>query len=465
MSLLTARLVAVFLVALPLTALSETGLSETEAQAEHLSLADAVGRALEANHTVGRSRADAAAADADVRLALAERRPRFTLEGQGVWNQPDVVIPFGEDLTVRLLPEADGQANLRLTQPLYTGGRLKLAHSQARVASQRARDDLQATEDEVLLRVVTSYLGVARGDALMAVEEQSLALAEKRLYQSESFYEAGEVTRVDVLRARAAITGAERRIAGARQLRETSLGQLRVDLAATEGENWRVEWPETLLPPGLEPMAAEAQLLDRAVASRPEVAAARRGLELAEMEVEAQRSERRPSLLAEGTFTQQRGNFPAERFGAVALGFSVPLYQGGRIAARTTKAELRVEQARLGLAEVELNVREAVRRLLMDLHTAETNLVLSQELLAAVEAEYAGVSALYEALEVTSLDLASAELALAEARRSVVNSKLDRDLAEVRVFFATGDLRNALGLTVSPGSVSPIPSEKPRDTP
>jgi outer membrane protein len=243
---------------------------------------------------------------------------------------------------------------------------------------------------------------------------------------------------VDVLRAQAAIQGAERRLNGARQVREQALSSLRTDMALEDGD-FRVEWPEIPLPP----LDDEDRLVARALDVRPEVDAAQQAVELARLEVERRKGERRPTVQAEGTLTQQRGNFPTERFGSIGVGFSLPLYQGGQAIARRTVAELRLEQARLGLREVELNVREAVRLLLVDLRTANTTLSLSSEILLTTEAEYEQIYDLYEALESTSLDVATAELSLVDARRALASATLARDLAEVRVFFATGELRSA----------------------
>lgn len=406
--------------------------------AEVITLREAIDRALAENLGIQRSRSDVAVADTTVRLALAERLPRFQVSAQGTWNRPEVLFPFGEDVVVSLLPEFDWDTQASLRQPLYVGGQLEKAQLQAKVGAERSRESLRGDEDELLLRLVTSYLTVARGDALMEVEKQSVELAQQRLSRAEAFYEAGEVTRVDVLRARAAIKGAERRLAAARSLRETAVGGLRVVLAA-DGEI-EVERPEDVLPPP----PGEAALVAHALDTRPALAEAQLALELARLEVEKVKGGRRPSLLAEAALVQQKSNFPAERFVSVNVGVAVPIYQGGSVAARQAIAEEREQQARLGLLELRLAVREEVRSALVELDTAETTLGLASEQLAAVEAEHEQVSDLYEALEATSLDVAASELSLAEARRAVVNSALDRDLAKVRLYYTTGDLKSAL---------------------
>lgn len=402
-----------------------------------LTFRDAVDRALAANHGVERARSEVAVADAGVRRAVSFVKPRLTLEGRATRNEPEVAFRF-QDATATLLPRDDWDARLRLRQPIYAGGQEWRAYRQSRIAAAGSRDALRDAEEDLLLRLAADYLDVARGDALIAVETRSVELATRRLGRAESFFEAGEVARVDVLRARAAIKAAERRLAGARRLREAAAGRLRLDLAldgAVAVARPARPWP---------PPPPEAELVASALAGRPEVARAEKELEVARLEVARQRGARRPEVDAEAQWVRQRSNFPTDDYGSLSILVNVPLYRGGRTAAEVAIARERERQARLALDELRLAVTEAVRQALLDLATAETQLALAREQLAAVEGEHEQIAALYEALEATSLDVEVAELSLAEARRAVVDAALDRDLAEAGVWHAAGALKSAL---------------------
>jgi outer membrane protein TolC len=89
-------------------------------------------------------------------------------------------------------------------------------------------------------------------------------------------------------------------------------------------------------------------------------------------------------------------------------------------------------------------VREAVELALVDLESFQMNLALAREQLVSAQAEYDQMFELYRAQEATTLDLASAETALAEARRAVVTGTLDLDLARLAVWHAAGSLEDAL---------------------
>jgi outer membrane protein len=124
----------------------------------------------------------------------------------------------------------------------------------------------------------------------------------------------------------------------------------------------------------------------------------------------------------------------------------VPLFQAGEVFARVAGAKSREKQAELALEEAKLIAREDVRRALADLQSAHIGLQLANEQLEAAQAEYDQAFELYRAQEATSLDLASSEASLADARRAVAEETLNRDLAELRVWHAAGAIKESVGV-------------------
>jgi outer membrane protein TolC len=104
------------------------------------------------------------------------------------------------------------------------------------------------------------------------------------------------------------------------------------------------------------------------------------------------------------------------------------------------------KQAEIALDEAKIGAREDVRRALADLRSAETGLQLASEQLQAAQAEYDQAFDLYRAQEATSLDVAASETSLADARRAVAEETLNRDLSELRVWYAAGDIKTALAV-------------------
>ncbi|HET9227440.1 MAG TPA: TolC family protein, partial [Thermoanaerobaculia bacterium] len=375
-----------FLLLLALVALPAWGQTPP---AQTLTLSDAVRRALDANLSLQRQRSEVNAADLQRRSILAAVLPKIGIQGSTTQNSDEVT--FGSDSDARtILPSTDWTYRLAFTQPIYAGFRERRALQQARLGVDSAQQGVMDVEDQVLTRTVAEYLVVLEGEALLAVEEKNLDLTRNRQKQVRDLYEAGEITRVEVLRAESDIKEAERRIAAARQVRDAAESRLRLVLSLDTADSIRVSDPGQLFP-NLPPVQA---LVTEAEHFRPEVALAETNLEIARLEVLKQKGAALPVVSAEGGWVNQRSSFPTDEYGYFRVNVNVPLYQGGEVAARTAQAQERFHQAQLLLQEVKLEVREQVRLALLDLETADANLRLAREQLAASEAEYEQASEL-----------------------------------------------------------------------
>lgn len=407
-----------------------------------LTLQEALRKALADNPTLGRSRIEVNALQSQADVAFSSILPRIGLQGSFTRNDQEVSFGEGEDART-ILAENDWNYRLTLSQPVFAGNRERKAIKQARLNVDIARQGVADTEEQLILNVAANYLAVVQAEELLQVEQRNLELARRRRDQAQIFFEAGETTRVDVLRADADTKEAERRIASARQARENAVGNLRLALA--------VDGPIEVAPPGdfLPALPGEAALVAEADSHRPEVLQAVANQEIARLEVGKQKGAYLPLVTANGAWINQRAAFPTDQYGQLSLNLSVPIYSSGELKGRIVIAEERRRQAELRVQEVRQAVREEVRQALVDLETARASLQLSKEQLTAAEAEYDQATELYRAQELTSLEVESAETGLADARRAVTNSELDRALAELRAWAAAGLLKK----TISPEGV------------
>jgi outer membrane protein len=408
-----------------------------------LTFEGALRRALDANTSVGQARAEVGAADAQRRIFFSYVLPRIGATGGLIRNSEEVAFG-GADFQRIILPLNDWNLRLTLQQPVFAGLREQRAYQQAKEGVRAAEQGVRGTEDRILLRTASDYIQVVAGDALVKVDEQTLALARDRRREASDFFEAGETTRVDVLRAESAVKAAERRVALARRERGAALGQLRIDLNL-DGD-FEVGEPSLSLPARPD----EALLLQQAEETRADVRQARSALRIAELEVSKQKGAYLPTVTADAGYVWQKTAFPTDRYGYAALRFVVPIWQSGEIGSRVTLARERERQASLSLEGQLRTVQEDVRRALLDFETATTSLTLSEEQLRAAEAEYEQVADLYRSQEATSLDIQSSESNLSDARRAVVVSRLARLLSELDVYFAAGDLKSAVLKEVQP---------------
>jgi outer membrane protein len=406
-----------------------------------LTFHDALRRALQLNPGVEQARAEIGVATAAKDQLLSAVLPRINLGGALTRNSIQQTFGGEGEDSVTILPRNDWNYSIILSQPIFAGRRELRAYSQAKLGIENAREGVRGTEDATLLGVASNYLAVVNADRRIEVEKGNIELAERRLAQAKAFYEAGEVTNVDVLRAETAMKAAQRLMAAAAQQREQATTRLREALALDGGVS--VAAPDQ----AVAPVPDEATLVQRAEASRPDVDVAENNVRIAKLEVQKQFGYWLPTVFFDGGFIHQKTAFPADRYSYGSIRFNVPIFQSGEVIARVRGAKELQKQAELALEAAKLTAREDVRRALADLKSAETGLVLAREQLEAAQAEYDQSFELYRAQEATSLDVAASEASLADARRAVAEETLNRELAELRVWYAAGSIKEAVGIS------------------
>ena len=405
---------------------------------------EALRRALAANLGLGRARAEVGGRRrAAKRGALSQVLPRVEATGGLIRN--DRRWPSAAPTSRRRsCPRNDW--NMRLTaQPADLRGPARAAGlpagegGRALGRARRARSPRTAS----CCAPPTDYLTVVGGDALRAGwREQTLALAQDRLKQARDFFEAGETTRVDVLRAESAVKTAERQ-RRPRPPRARGGGRPAADRPRPRrrlrGQRARARRCRRG-PTRRSSCSAREQTRGDVAQARSAPAHRRaRGLE-AEGRLPARRSPptpatsgRRPRSRPTATATPRCAS--ACRSGSRAR--SAPASRSPR--ERQRQARLAYEEARRARAggRAPRPARPGAR--------PRRRLALSQEQLAAAEAEYAQVSDLYRQ---PGGDLARHPVLGGQPRRRAPRrgrqpprAKL---LSELGVHFAAGDLKSAV---------------------
>lgn len=436
------RTIAVLSLLVSVSALAQDAPEPAPVQAtQTLTFQQAMQRAIEVNNSVERSRSRIAEAEANRRFLFSAVLPRVNVDGNLTRNSLQQSFGEGAD-AITILPRNNWDYRLTLQQPVYAGRRELRAYSQSKILVENARFGTAATEEGTLLQVASNYLALVNSEARLDIERRNIELASKRRVQAMAFYEAGEVTRVDVLRAETAVKAAQRVTASVEQGREAAESALREALDIP-GEIEVVN-PERSLPVAPD----EAALIARAE-NREDVRIAANNVRIASLEVAKQRGWAYPTVRFEAGFVQQRSPFPTPQYGYGTLNFHIPIFQSGEVGARVAGARQQELQAKLDLETARNAAREDVRTALAELRSAETSLGLAREQLTAAEAEYNQAFELYRAQEATSLDVSSSETSLADARRAVAEEALNRDIAALRVWYAAGAIREAVGVSTA----------------
>jgi outer membrane protein len=337
---------------LPLFAAALMLTTGTTASAD--TLREALEQAYATNPSLTGARSGQRAVDEGVAEAKSQGRP--TIIGQGSLSQTFTGVgTFGNGGRVL-------SGGVELGVPIFQGGRVRNAIGAAEARVMAGRADLRSTEAAVFAEVVAAYMDVIRDESIVRLNGGQVRVLDTNLQASRDRFEVGDVTRTDVAQS-------EARLALAR----SSLDSAQAQLTASRENYRRVvgELPEALEPPPTLPSlpGTAGQAVDIAIASNPQLVAAREAQEAARRDVGVARGERLPTLAAVtgadyvdylGTLDDLvgvpgggggGGGAPifsledSQTTSRVGLTARVPIYQGGGPGARIRAAQARQSQA------------------------------------------------------------------------------------------------------------------------
>ncbi len=357
-------------------------------------------------------------------LARSALLPQIGVSGNLRYNYQDI-HPLGSD------DYANGDLGVGLTQPLYRRDRL-IRLEQADWQIDLADADYLTQQQDLMLRVASAYFNV-----LSAEENRTFVQADKKaisrqLEQAKQRFEVGLIAITGVHEAQARFDQAVTDEILAQNELDNAWEDLRLIIGVTPAELANLKKDVALSPP-------QPALIDEwssmGLINSPVVKAASDATQIAQREIEVQRSGAFPTLDLVGRYstsqTDAEGGLDAD-VASVGLELNVPIYTGGAVSASTrqARADLVAAQERLDQArrKVDREVRNAYRGV--------------QASISAVRALEAAITSTKSALEATTAGFEVGTRTLVD----VLNSQRDyfraqRDYAKARYVYVVNMLR------------------------
>lgn len=400
-------------------------------------LRDALAQAYERNPTLSAARSGQRANDENVPIARADGLPSVSATGSYSESLDNsAATPLSPDRTLGL------QANLSV--PIYSGGivRNSILAAEARVESGQA--SLRGTEASIFSQVTGAYMDVLRDEAVVALNRNNVDVLGVNLQATRDRFDIGDLTRTDVAQSEARLAlaqsqlqAAEARLIGSRESYVRLVGTPPGDLAP----------PPPL--PGL-PAAVDAAV-DVALADNPDLEAAQIEADASGFDVRSARGTRLPrvALTSSAGYTDFPGSnsLAAIHTGTAGVSLSVPLFQGGRPAARVRQAQARESQAFERLIGTERSVIAQTRSAYASWRAASAVAESSLVAVSASRLSLEGVRAENSVGTRTILDILNAEQELLNAQVQLVTARRDAYVAGFTLLAAMGHAEAAdLGL-------------------
>lgn len=387
------------------------------------------------------------------RTAPTEGSPGLTQAGAVLTQQ----FPFGTRIFASASTEAlaDGtgyasshsllleQALLKNADPVVPRQPLRLAERAVATGSR----NLTFVRRRTVAAAWESLLGIALGDELVAVARERTARAERLAAASEAKFEAGSVSRLDVLRARQLVASSLQQENGARIFLADAADTLSRLLGRPAGTAFVVKAPERL--PVEVP--AEEEAIEAARERREDVVEAREQVRDAEILVRIARSQILPTLgvvagwTAFGFDTSGWGALTRKGPASLTLGLKTEteLNLGAVISAKA-QAEVQFRSARRHLDLLRQDISRAVARSFRNLRTARSDLEISEANLIVAGSQLEVANLRFEKGLNSNFDVVDAENLFNQARISALTSRNAVLLGEMDVLIQSGLLRPEL---------------------
>lgn len=335
-------------------------------------------------------------------------------------------------------------AGLSASQPLYNPA-AQAASDQAGLQVEAAKAQLEAAEQELIVRTSQAYFAVlAAQDALTTVRAQRAAV-EEQLAAAKRRFEVGTSTIVDTRQAQATFD----RIVAAQIQADNDLTVKRLALDQLVGRSNTQPLPlaAPVSLPALTPSDAQAWV-QRAQTQHPSVRAAQASVDIARLEVDRAQAGLKPTVDLTASYTHGRNpqgtvsgrtSFNSDT-AVVGVSLNLPLFNGYSTQNRVRETLALTDKARTDLEGAKRTVAQASRE-------AFFGLVSGQGRVRALEAAELSSQSLvdstrlgYQVGVTINLDVLDAQSQLFQTRRDLAAARYEVLVGHLRLRQASGVL-------------------------
>lgn len=433
---------------------------------EHLTMDAAVQTALQRNQTLQGAQYDRDAAKWGRLNAITNFLPKVELSGGVTRIDPaserraNAAVDFiklaagsfgiPQEMLAEIKPFAYRDtyaADITVVQPVYNGGAEFVGLSAANAQEDRSIALLQDTEQDVVAKVRTAYLGVLKAEELVGLARESVARTRRHLDLTKRRADVGMRTSTDVLRWQVQLASdegtliqAENGLAAARLLLNDAMG---VDLYAVYDLDRSAVGDSNVIAAALLAAAAEPPVTPELLSAHPSMRGMDAGLRLADAGISAAWINFQPRVNVAFQYGWEKNNtlkLDGIRPWALALQVKFPIFNSfgdytnlQKAHAEYARTESQVENGRRGLVMqatfARMNLRAAAKRV-------EITRTGEQEASDVLEA----ITRRYDTGGASNVDLLDVQTAYTLARTNAITALYEYHIASIGLARAMGTI-------------------------
>ena len=401
----------------------------------------ALGSAYTDNPDLNSARAQLRAIDEGVPKALSGYRPQVSVSADLSTKTSRFHTPAGQFAPANTSSWSTGTmprgVQLSVEQPIFLGFRTTNSVKLAQSSVKAAREQLKVVEANVLLDAVTAFMDVIRAQVVVNLTAQNIEFLREQLRAAEDRLSVGEGTKTDVAQTNARLQEGISDYALAVADLNTAIATYIQVIGHRPESLGGYNGIERLLPRSIDAGLAVA------LSDHPSIVAALYNIDIASYNVRIAEGAVLPTIGLQGTLTHrddENGQDSWNEDARITGQLTMPLYQGGEVAANVRQFKETLGQRRIDLDSARAQVRQAFVTAWGQLDAAQARVTAAE---AQVEAQQLVLTGVIEERRVgqrTTLDVLNAQQDLLQARVSLVNAQYARVVGAYTLLSAYGKL-------------------------
>lgn len=411
----------------------EPAVSARPTEQKPLTLEDAWKMTMSASEDIRIAGEGVVQADTGVDKALSTFLPKVSAE-TGYTKYNDRKVSGG----VVTQPDDSTRFDMKITQPLYTGGTEWSARRLARMRLEKSGASLGFTKQSVMLTTARAFFAVLKTQKDLEIKSAALKRAGERKKVALARFKVGEVTKSAVLRAEAETANSEAELIRAKSAIKDAKNNLKRILNVTE--DFSVVEPEAFAVDGV----SEEALIKTAYENRLDYKGSVLDQKLANEGITYAKGNFLPSVRLDGAY-DWKNQSPTTAFLVkdsvnASIILSYPLFEGGLREAELSEARSKLRESELRRYSLMKDIEVEVRQAYNNLESARAVIDAYKKQLSFAEEDYKMVFEQFKFGVATTVDVIDADTTLISAQRSLMNSSYDFQLAILELNYSTGVL-------------------------
>lgn len=345
-------------------------------------------------------------------------------------NEAVVALPGGPQIVIQPYDQFGAQAEVR--QAIIAPSLIPAIRN-AGIAEDVAELSTENVRREILFVVAQAYFAAASYQEAIRATQFLLEVNTAREADTQKRFDAGTVTKVALLRAKLDRARAEQDLVRARNAFASS--RLALANLMQRDADFTLE-----LPPVPQVPPQQEDLVKQALEQRPDVAAARRNLDLALGRRQGVWYSYAPSVGFSGVYriSNAAGFAGRNDVWALTIGAQWLLWDGGTREINLREESARVAEASAQQKQAEARAVEEVSRARLEYENAQANLSKAEEALGLARETQRLTEISFKAGVATYLEVADANSALTNAEVGAISERLQTSLAALRLLRSAG---------------------------